>query len=64
MSLQVLDIFSSEKLDLWSLNLSSVLILPGLTATILYTDILCKQFEPRSGPTKSWPDLDPNCLTL
>ena len=25
-------------------------------------DNLCKQFEPRSSPTKCWPDLDPSCL--
>ena len=25
-------------------------------------DNLCKQFGPRSGPTKFWPDLGPNCF--
>ena len=30
---------------------------------MLSADNLCKQFGPRSGPTKCQPDLDPNCLT-
>ena len=29
-----------------------------------FADNFCKLIQPRSGSTKFWPDLDPNCLTL
>ena len=45
----------------FSQKVSSCFVLKSLHA--LSADHLCKQFGPRSGPTKVPPDLDPNCLT-
>ena len=43
-------------------KLSSAIV-NGALIILSSADKLCKQFGPRSGPTKDWPDLDQNYLT-
>ena len=50
-----------EFVQLFLVDIEAALNLCLQVATI---NNICKQFGPRSSPTKLWVDLDSNCLTL